>query len=145
MRLFIQRVSDGLHGVIRIIAYFFRIGLYISFVHAGEHMIHFMLGKPVVESCSVSKAENFLQAGFKPHFFLQPAQGSGSSVFAGQGMTAAGVGPQTTTVVFVSGSLLEQHFAPAVENKNAECPVQQPFLVGLHFIHSADRLIGFIN
>lgn len=142
---FQQSMPYAIHGIIGIVAYFFRVGLYVPLVYAGKHMVYFMLGKAVVENCFVGKAESLLQAGFKAHFFLQPAHCGMGSVFAGQGMTAAGIGPQTAAMVFMSSSLLQQHFAIGIKNKNTECPVQQPLPVGLHFIHSAYWLIGFIN
>ena len=78
------------------------------------------------------------------HFFLQAALGSLGHGFARLGMTAAGVRPQTRTVVLIVGPLLEQPFAFAVEYKYAESPVQEPFFVGFHFFHNAQCFVEFV-
>lgn len=93
MWLIFYGLADNIHSRKYIGTYFLRIGYYDSFKNAGEHMIHFMFGEPVIKICVVGKTKGFLKAGFKTHFFLQPSQRCYSSIFPGQWVAAAGIGP----------------------------------------------------
>lgn len=120
------------------------IGFDGAIVHTGKYMIEFVFGEAIVEIGFVRKMKAFFEFGNKTHFFLQAALGSLGHGFAGLRMAAAGIRPQTGTVVFVVGPLLEQPFALAVENENAERPVQEPFFMGFHFFHHAQCFVVFV-
>ena len=50
-------------------------------------------------------------------------------------MTTAGVGPETTAVIFAQGPALEQHLPRLLNTNTLEGAVQQTLLVGSHFFH----------
>jgi hypothetical protein len=59
------------------------------------------------------------------HFLDQAACSGIGHVFVGARMSAAGVGPQPGRVIFIQGTLLEQHAAIAIPNDNGKRPMQR--------------------
>ena len=63
------------------------------------------------------------------------------SILSGFGVTAAGIAPQATAVIFAESPLLKQHFALVIEDKYTESAMQEPFLMNLQLLHGT---YGFV-
>jgi hypothetical protein len=114
-------------------------------VLATKYVIELALYQPVAKTGGVGKVKGlFERNGGYAHFLGQTPVGGLGGVFAGAGMAAAGVGPQTTAMVFADGALLQQHLPLCIKQKHAESAVQNGRLVCSHFFHSANGLIVFV-
>lgn len=60
-------------------------------------------------------------------------------------MRTAGICPQSTSMVFVVRSLLQQEYAFIIENKYRKCPMQFPLNMGIQLFHFTQWNIVFID
>jgi hypothetical protein len=60
-------------------------------------------------------------------------------------MTAAGVRPQTTGVIFRGRAFLEQHLIGGVEYENRKASVERPRAMDRHLLAGADLIILVVH
>ncbi len=109
-------------------------------------MIQFLLGQPgTVVHRAISKGEDWLQFGIESEFLPEAASRGLHEFFAGSRMSTAGVRPESTEMVFRSGSLLEEHAPVRTEENDGKCPMQQAGArMGRQLVGCSDFFIAFV-
>jgi hypothetical protein len=94
---------------------------------------------------AISKGEDWLQFGIESEFLSEAASGGLHELFARPRMSAAGVRPESTEMVFCSGSLLEEHASIRSEEHNGKCAMQQAGArMGFQLVGCTDFFIAFV-
>lgn len=111
----------------------------ISFVRTHEHVIQFVLDQSGQNGRSIEEREGFLQTHrTHPHFFLETAARGVFGSLSRTRVRASGVGPESSRVVFVRGSLLNQETPGAVEGKDGDGTVERTGPVRFVLVGPAD-------
>ena len=143
--IFFDIFSDIFDSFVFIRLHFFPINNRCRVGGANKHMVELMLGKALHHVGLVDEAERLLEVALHPHLLHQAAFCGILQRLAVTRMAAAGVGPQTRSVVFGKRALLKQHLSFAVEDENREGTVQRRVDVSGLLLHQSDLVVVGIN
>ena len=145
LRIFLDILFDIFDSFIFIRLHFFPINNRCRVGGADENMIELVLGETLHHVGLVDEAERLFEFALHPHLLHQATFGGILQRLTITRMTAAGVGPQTRSVVFCERALLEQHLPFAVEDENREGTVQRRVDVSLLLLHQTDLAVLGVN
>lgn len=129
------------------LADFPQIRLRLAIEAAYENMVIFMFGQTrQFVRRAVGEAKHLMKVGVKTEFFAQTPLSGVKGRLAPPRVTAAGVGPEPTEVVFARSAFLQEKLAPGVENVNGKCPVKfAAVLMSGELGTVADRIVLLID
>ncbi len=113
-------------------------------MHADEQVNQFILGKATSNVSGVTKVSRKLKGAFEAHFFEQSSFSGMYRCFAGPGMSAAGVGPQSARMILLRGALLQQDISARIGYIYRDGAMEITLPMAGEFLRDADLAVLLI-